>query len=120
MYVGLAWHFWNSRWRTRPAGALRAWERAAILVPLALHGWLLYDGVFARELRFGFAQALSVMMFLGVAVYWVEPVLQPRRHAAARAAARCARGTAAGAVPRPRLERRARAAASSSCTSRSP
>ena len=72
MYVGLAWHFWHSRWRTRAADGLRSWERAAILLPLALHGWLLYDGVFARELRFGFAQALSVMMFLGVAVYWLE------------------------------------------------
>ena len=73
MYVGLAWHFWNTRWRRAdPRKGLQAWERAVILVPLALHGWLLYDGVFARELRFGFAQALSVMMFLGVAVYWVE------------------------------------------------
>jgi ABC-type uncharacterized transport system permease subunit len=72
MYVGLAWHFWNSRWRGPSGGGMRAWERAAILVPLALHGWLLYEGVFAKELRFGFAQALSVMMFLGVAVYWVE------------------------------------------------
>ena len=76
MYVGLAWHFWNSRWRaartTPPQPGLRTWERLAILAPLALHGWLLYDGVFAHELRFGFAQALSVMMFLGVAVYWVE------------------------------------------------
>jgi ABC-type uncharacterized transport system permease subunit len=72
MYVGLAWHFWHSRWRTRAADGLRSWERAAILLPITLHGWLLYDGVFARELRFGFAQALSVMMFLGVAVYWLE------------------------------------------------
>ena len=73
MYVGLAWHFWNTRWRGSDARrGLRAWERAAILVPLALHGWLLYDGIFARELRFGFAQALSVMMFLGVALYWLE------------------------------------------------
>jgi len=72
MYVGLAWHFWNTRWRRPVATGLRGWERAAILVPLALHGWLLYGGVFARELRFGFAQALSVMMFLGVAVYWIE------------------------------------------------
>jgi ABC-type uncharacterized transport system permease subunit len=72
--VGLAWHFWRTRWRTPApaASALQPWERAAILVPLALHGWLLYDGVFARELRFGFAQALSAMMFLGVAVYWLE------------------------------------------------
>jgi ABC-type uncharacterized transport system permease subunit len=80
MYVGLAWHFWNTRWRPTAKFAralegrtgLRGWERAAILVPLALHGWLLYEGVFAKELRFGFAQALSVMMFLGVALYWVE------------------------------------------------
>ena len=73
MYVGLAWHFWNTRWRRSDARrGLHAWERAAILAPLALHGWLLYDGIFARELRFGFAQALSVMMFLGVAFYWVE------------------------------------------------
>ena len=72
MYVGLAWHFWNTRWRSPSRPGLRPWERLAILVPLALHGWLLYQGVFARELRFGFAQALSVMMFLGVAVYWVE------------------------------------------------
>jgi ABC-type uncharacterized transport system permease subunit len=72
MYVGLAWHFWHSRWRTRAADGLRSWERAAILLPLTLHGWLLYDGVLARELRFGFAQALSAMMFIGVALYWVE------------------------------------------------
>lgn len=73
MYVGLAWHFWNTRWRAAEAKrGLRAWERVAILAPLALHGWLLYDGIFARELRFGFAQALSVMMFLGVALYWIE------------------------------------------------
>jgi ABC-type uncharacterized transport system permease subunit len=73
MYVGLAWHFWNTRWRGgRASRGLQAWERAALLVPLALHGWLLYQGLFSGELRFGFAQALSVMMFLGVALYWIE------------------------------------------------
>jgi len=76
MYLGLALHFWNTRWRRRAAPAkpgLRLWERAAILAPLALHGGLLYQGIFAApELRFGFAQALSVMMFLGVALYWIE------------------------------------------------
>jgi len=80
IYVGLAWHFWKTRWHGVRGGApatdgkrgLRAWERAAILVPAALHGWLLYDGVFSRELRFGFAQALSVMMLVGVALYWIE------------------------------------------------
>ena len=73
MYLALAWHFWNTRWRRADARkGLQAWERAAILVPLALHGWLLYSGIFSQELRFGFAQALSVMMFLGVALYWIE------------------------------------------------
>jgi len=73
MYVGLAWHFWRTRWRRADAKrGLQAWERAAILAPLAVHGWLLYQGIFARELRFGFAQALSVMMFLGVLFYWME------------------------------------------------
>ena len=72
MYFGLAWHFWNTRWRARSKTAMQGWERAAILVPLALHAWLLYSGIFDKELRFGFAQALSVMMFIGVALYWVE------------------------------------------------
>jgi ABC-type uncharacterized transport system permease subunit len=73
LYAGLAWHFFRTRWRApaSPRG-LQGWERAAILVPLAVHGWLLYEGIFSRELRFGFAQALSVMMFLGVALYWIE------------------------------------------------
>ncbi|HKY94406.1 MAG TPA: hypothetical protein VJL84_03830, partial [Kiloniellales bacterium] len=73
MYLGLAWHFWNTRWRMHTRGGIKPWERAAMLAPLAVHGWLLYRGIFAApELRFGFAQALSVMMFLGVALYCVE------------------------------------------------
>jgi len=76
-YVSLAWHFWHSRWRRgrAPGGGteLAAWERAAILVPLALHGWLLAHGMFGLpELRFGFATALSAMLWLAVLIYWIE------------------------------------------------
>jgi ABC-type uncharacterized transport system permease subunit len=86
VYVGLAWHFWRTRWH-RPEGALsaaggapsaqgaglQAWERTAVLVPLALHGLTLHDQFFAdAQLRFGFAQALSAMTFLAVALYWIE------------------------------------------------
>jgi ABC-type uncharacterized transport system permease subunit len=73
-YAGLAWHFWRTRWQaTPPRAGLSAAERLAILVPLALHGWLLAQALFvAPELRFGFAQALSAMLFLGAAIYWVE------------------------------------------------
>jgi ABC-type uncharacterized transport system permease subunit len=82
VYVGLAWHFWNTRWRTQhrraPAAQrteteLLPWERATILLPLVLHGWLLYEGIFAAPaLSFGFAQALSAMLWLAVVIYWVE------------------------------------------------
>mgnify|MGYP001411258681 CR=1 FL=1 len=82
-YAGLAWHFWNTRWRAQPAGApaatgLRPWERAAILAPLALHGALLYAGLFAPlEPRFGFAYALSTMVWLAVLFYWIESLFYP-------------------------------------------
>lgn len=86
LYAGLALHFWNTRWRAHPAlsaapsasapGGLQAWERAAILLPLALHGALLYSEMFARsELRFGFAQALSVMLWLAIVICWLEGLL---------------------------------------------
>ena len=78
-YAGLAWHFWNSRWRAQPAGGaapgggLRPWERAAILAALALHGVLLYGELFGPgALRFGFAYALSSMLWLTVLFYWIE------------------------------------------------
>jgi ABC-type uncharacterized transport system permease subunit len=80
VYLGLAWHFLDTRWR-RPAPpgsalavpGLKAWERGAILVPLALHGVLLWQNLFApAQLRFGFAHALSAMTFVAVALYWVE------------------------------------------------
>ncbi len=78
-YAGLAWHFWRTRWRApQPRAGLSAGERLAILAPLALHGWGLAQALFvAPELRFGFAQALSAMLFLGVAIYWVESLFLP-------------------------------------------
>ncbi|HYL87478.1 MAG TPA: cytochrome c biogenesis protein CcsA [Burkholderiales bacterium] len=78
-YLILAWHFWNTRWRAgAQAAAPHSWERAALVVPVALHAGLLYSGIFgAAELRFGFAQALSVMMFLAALMCWLETFLYP-------------------------------------------
>jgi len=75
LYGGLALHFWRTRWKAgaQAPGGMAAWERAALLVPIALHGWLLHQDLIApAQLRFGFGQALSVMLWLGVAIYWVE------------------------------------------------
>ena len=86
LYGALALHLWQTRWRVHPerwrlqqttatpvSSELRGWERAAILLPLLLHGWLLYDEVFAaQQMRFGFAQALSMMLWLAVAICWLE------------------------------------------------
>lgn len=73
LYAALAFHFWRTRWRGTGAPRIASWERAAILAPLALHTWLVYDMLFAQaELRFGFGQALSVMLWLSVLLYWIE------------------------------------------------
>ena len=87
LYLGLALHFWNTRWRAQaaapaapaapsPGAGLKAWERGAIVLPLALHGALLYAEMFAKsDLRFGFAYALSAMLWLTVLFYWLESFL---------------------------------------------
>lgn len=75
LYGGLALHFWRTRWHAGvpSAGGMAGWERLAFLVPLVLHAWLLQlDLIAAVQPRFGFGQALSVMLWLGALIYWVE------------------------------------------------
>lgn len=75
LYGLLAWHFWRTRWRAAGAACVApgAAGRVAVLVPFALHTALLYTTLIdAATLRFGFGQALSVMLWLAVAIYWVE------------------------------------------------
>ncbi len=73
LYTGLAWHFWRTRWRATGAPHIASWERAAILAPFLLHTGLVYTMLFAHaELHFGFGQALSVMLWLSVLLYWSE------------------------------------------------
>ena len=77
LYLGLAVHFWRTRWRgavlDQPLAGLRGWERGLLLVTLAVHGIALNQGIFADgPMRFGFSVALSMMLWLAIAVYWVE------------------------------------------------
>ena len=73
MYAVLALHFWRTRWIGAAPSAITARERAVILAPLGLHTWLLWEILFvSSELRFGFAIALSAMLWLAVLIYWIE------------------------------------------------
>src|SRR5258706_98632 len=76
LYAGLAYHFWRTRWHVQGAPQIASWERGAILAPFALHSWLVYEMLFAHaQLHFGFGQALSVMLWLSVLLYWSESLL---------------------------------------------
>lgn len=78
LYVGLAFHFWRTRWRgavlDQPVKGLALWERTWLFIALVAHGATLGLEVHPGDesTRFGFAVALSLMMWLAVAFYWVE------------------------------------------------
>jgi ABC-type uncharacterized transport system permease subunit len=77
LYAGLAVVFWRTRWRgpllDRPVRAIVPWERAVLLVALLLHGVTLGNEIFPDDaMRFGFSVALSLIMWLAVAFYWIE------------------------------------------------
>ena len=77
LYAGLAIHLWRTRWRgpllDRPAGGLGAAERLLLLFALVAHAVSLRMAIFdGGSMRFGFAIALSVMLWLAIALYWIE------------------------------------------------
>ncbi|MHB1591037.1 MAG: cytochrome C assembly family protein [Sulfuricella sp.] len=78
LYSALGLFFWRSVWR--PAGpeiaqhatVASAAGRLAILVPLALHGALLYPSLFSGAgLNLGIGNAVSAISWLTVLVYWL-------------------------------------------------
>jgi ABC-type uncharacterized transport system permease subunit len=77
LYAALAFHFWRSRWQgpllAHPSGGLHRGERIALLGALILHGLSVYDEIFGGgSMRFSFAIALSVMLWLAIVFYWIE------------------------------------------------
>ena len=77
IYAGLAAHLWHTRWRgpalDQPAGGLKLGERGVLLVALAAHAISMRMAIFDGDsMRFGFAIALSVMLWAAIALYWVE------------------------------------------------
>ena len=78
LYALIGWHFWRTRWNapTKLAGdtvITARWERYVILAPLVLHGYTLYDSIFAGAgLNFGVGSAVSSIVWLTAVIYWVS------------------------------------------------
>lgn len=76
LYALLAVHFWRALRAASPMTpqrGLTAGERIALAVPLGLHGAALFGELSAPGgLRFGFAIAVSLTMWLAVLLYWFE------------------------------------------------
>lgn len=77
LYVGLAVLSWRSRWRgpalDRPPSGLTAWERGGLLVALLAHGLALVYEIFpGTAMHFSFSIALSMILWLAIAFYWIE------------------------------------------------
>ena len=77
LYAGLALRFWRTRWRgpllDQPLAGLAPWERTLLLAALAAHGVTLVQEVLpVNGMRFGFAAALSLILWLAITLYWIE------------------------------------------------
>jgi ABC-type uncharacterized transport system permease subunit len=73
VYAALAVYFW----RHQAAGAT---QRGAhlVLIPLALHAWLLYGDLFADGLLdLGLVNSISLILWLTMLVYWIGRLFYP-------------------------------------------
>lgn len=77
LYLSLGAHFWHTRWRgpalNQPRGRLTRNERLLLLAALLAHGITVATELFGGgHMRFGFAVAISLMLWLALALYWIE------------------------------------------------
>jgi ABC-type uncharacterized transport system permease subunit len=77
LYLGLAVLSWRTRWRgptlDRPPVGLAPWERVWLLGALLAHGMTLAREIFPGDaMRFSFSIALSMILWLAIAFYWIE------------------------------------------------
>ncbi len=78
LYALIGWHFWRTRWNVpgrsaRPEAAAAGWERYVIVAPQVLHGYTLYESVFAGVgLNFGVGSAVSSIVWLTAMIYWLS------------------------------------------------
>ena len=77
-YGVLAIYFWRAQVTGKGEVLNQGVIAHAVLLPLALHAYLLYGSLFSGgHLNLGLALALSLMLWLTVAVYWVARFFYP-------------------------------------------
>jgi ABC-type uncharacterized transport system permease subunit len=78
LYAVLAILFWRAQATGNAEQQNRGVLGHAVGVPLALHGWLLYDTLFIwGALNLGLVYALSLILWLTVLVYWLARYFYP-------------------------------------------
>ena len=77
-YVLLAVYFWRAHTRGEGDAAIRGGVGHLVLIPIALHGYLLEQGIFSSGgIDLGVLNALSLIVWLTLLVYWVARFFYP-------------------------------------------
>ncbi len=75
IYLAVAADFWRSAKATASEHSLKLHalklHSAMIALGLIIHGWLLYQDIFAEGFNLGFYNALSAILWLTVLIYWI-------------------------------------------------
>jgi ABC-type uncharacterized transport system permease subunit len=74
IYLAVATDFWRNAKSTN-AQSLKL-HSAVIALGLLIHGWLLYQDIFSHGFNLGFYNALSLIFWLTVLVYWLANLKQ--------------------------------------------
>lgn len=84
LYAGLSIHAWvysignRNMIAKHTAQSSKLMTQIFLVLALLSHGWLLHETIFPLDgMVFGFAYAISVMLWLGVSMYWLETLLLP-------------------------------------------
>ena len=77
LYAGLATYFWRTHTSglapNTSSGSLQIWQRALLFAALLAHALSLRSEIFDGDsMSFSFSIALSVMLWLTIALYWLE------------------------------------------------
>jgi len=68
IYIWVAIHFWRN---PIPAQSSSRWHSGLIALGLLMHGGLLYQDIFIGDINLNIANALSLILWLTVLIYWI-------------------------------------------------